>query len=837
VDLYVPVDYDEADLHGENDGEGHFTNITRHSMRHISTFTMGSDAADINNDGYLDIFTADMVSEDNYRSKANMSGMNPEKFYRLASPGEHYQYMFNCLQLNNGIGLFSEIGQLAEISKTDWSWSPLIVDMDNDGLKDITVTNGIYKDVRNNDYVAQRDKYIQEKRRQNLTPAQIGILALSKKAPTVRIANYVYKNLDGHRFQKVSSEWGFDFKGWTQGSAYGDFDNDGDVDFVVNNLNDIAQVYRNNGGAANASNYLRVNLKDAKNLTSRNSLVEIYYENNGYQLVEKSPTRGYCSHSEEVLHFGLGTVSKLDSVVISWPNKTQTRIRHVNANQTIIAKMADGKMPAPKRKKPSPHFALDSKPLIKHTHIENEYDDFETEVLLPHKMSHLGPHVSTADINNDGKDDLFVGGPSGSAGKLFVSSSAGFKEKSGPWSKYKNQEDLGSCFFDLDGDDDLDLYVTAGGNEEDIGSELYQDRLYINNGGSFSEGQLPELLTSSGCVTAADYDGDGDLDLFVGGRQIPGRYPYPASSFVLRNDYGTLVNATADVAPGLSSVGMVTDALWTDFDKDGDQDLVMVGEWMPITVFANNDGAFTNVTEVAGLGNTSGWWNTIEQADMDRDGDLDLIAGNLGLNIKYKASEKEPFKVYSYDFDENGTNDIVLSYYQKGKCFPVRGRECSSQQVPSIKKKFPSYHAFATATVEQVYSEHIDEALMLETENFSSLYLENKGGSYSSSELPIEAQFSTVHGIVPHDVNKDGNLDLILAGNYYQREVETIRSDASIGYLMLGNGKGKFKTIHPTIAGLELYQDVRDLKLIKTTRGLKLVGAINGDAMQFYSIN
>ena len=833
VDLYIPVDYDKADVHGDNDGNGNFTNIVNQSMRHLSMFSMGSDAADVSNDGFIDLFTADMVAEDNYRNKANMGGMNPENFYRVASQGEHFQYMFNCLQINNGNGLFSEVGQLAGLSTTDWSWSPLFADLDNDGLKDLTVTNGMFRDVRNKDYIDKRNKKRALQQSQNDLGSEPDMLPLIEIAPSVRIANYAYKNLGDLEFENVSSEWGFDFKGWTQGSAYGDLDNDGDIDLVVNNMNDVGQIYRNNGSVD--SNYLRVNLLDEKNHTSRNSMVEVYYGKVGYQLNEKSPVRGYCSHSEEVLHFGLGEVTKVDSVIISWPNKTQTRLRNVESNQTITADMSEGLKPTSKNEI-IPLFALDAKPIIKHTHTENEFDDYRTEVLLPHRMSHLGPHVSIADVNKDGKDDVFVGGPSGSQGKLFLSSGAGFKEKSGPWSKHGNQEDLGSCFFDIDGDNDLDLYVAAGGNEAPFGSEFLQDRLYINNSGIFIESQLPEIRTSNSCVKASDFDGDGDLDLFVGGRQLPGKYPYPTSSYILRNDDGKLTDATAEVAPALSQIGMVTDAVWTDYDNDGDDDLVMVGEWMPVTVFLNTDGELTDATATVGLANTSGWWNTIEQADMDADGDLDLIAGNLGLNIKYTASDEEPFTVYSYDFDSNGTNDIVLSYYQKGKCFPVRGKECSSQQMPFIKNKYPSYHAFANATVDQVYSEHIDKALKLEAQNFSSLYLENIGGNFTFSALPAEAQFSTVQGIVTHDVNNDGHLDIILAGNYYHREVETTRNDASIGYVMLGDGKGNFKTLHPTKAGLKMYQDLRDIKLIRTSAGIKLLGAVNGDQMQFYSL-
>lgn len=831
VDLYVTADYEGADAYYHNNSGTSFTNVVDESMRHLSNFSMGSDVADINNDGLMDLFVADMVAEDNYRNKTNMSGMNPEKFWALANAGFHHQYMFNTLQVNNGNGRFSEVAQLSEVAMTDWSWSPLMADFDNDGWRDIIVTNGLFRDVRNKDYHKERNKKTQVVDGKNFVNANTQLMPLIEMAPSVRISNYAYKNHGDFDFRRIDEEWGVNFEGWSQGSAYADLDNDGDLDLVVNNMNDPALIYRNE----THSNYLRIVPSSNSKKTVANTRADVFYQGQ-MQTAELATVRGYMSCSENVIHFGLGDVETVDSLVVTWPNGKRTVMTDVKGGTSLDLAMEEANA-GPANDNPAVLASKDSSPILDHQHTENDYDDYATEILLPHRMSTLGPHLSKGDMNADGIDDIYIGGAAGSSGSLWLSSGAGYQQQSGPWSKYSASEELGSCMFDADGDADLDLYVAAGGNEAGKDSPLNQDRLYINNGGSFSEAKLPSLVGSNSCVKAADVDGDGDQDLFVGGRQQPGKYPYHATSVLLKNDGGTFSDATSEWAPMLENIGMVTDAVFTDRDGDGDQDLILVGEWMAIRVLNNDGGTFSDQTESLGLANSTGWWNTVEAADMDGDGDLDLVAGNLGLNIKYKASEEQPFRVMSTDFDDNGTNDIVLSYYQQGKCFPVRGRQCSSQQMPMIKDKFPTYHDFAVATVDQIYGDKMDEALVLEAKTFSSVYLENTGSGYVLHELPVEAQFSAVQGIVIDDVDGDSNMDIIVAGNYYHREVETTRSDASIGYIFLGNGKGEFETVHPTVAGLELYQDVRDIAMVNHNGTKKLVAAINGGPMQSYTIN
>ena len=846
-DIYVACDFEEPDVYYENNGDGTFTNVINEKMRHLSTFSMGVDIADINNDGLMDIYVADMVAADNKRLKSNMSGMNPEKFWALAKGGYHYQYMFNAFQLNNGNGTFSEFGQMAGVSNTDWSWSTLFADYDNDGLKDLIVTNGLVKDIKNQDYRRRRnaamDSLANEFRARGEKPA-LNPMDFINMAPSVKLSNYVFQNNGDLTFTDRVKDWGFDDETWSHGAAYADFDNDGDIDIVLNNMNDLAYIYKNRAVENNLNSYLRIKLKgDKLNLNSLGARVWIYCDEE-MQVQEVSPVRGYYSRNEEILHFGVGNRKTVDKLVAWWPDGRQITLTDVKTDQLITLNQADAKENNPNPYLPSdqmmqPIAAIDMG--IDFKHEENNFDDFAREILLPHRMSHLGPSLASGDVNGDGLEDFFIGGPSGQAGALYLQETNGFTlSSSKPWSADQRSEDVGALFFDCDGDNDQDLYVVSGGNDFNENDRALQDRLYINDGkGNFRKatGKLPLMISSGSKARAADFDKDGDLDLFVGGRQIPGKYGLSTKSFLLENRNGKFFDKTADLAPGLVEAGMVTDASWTDFDGDGDQDLIVIGEWMPISVYRNDTGKFEEITGELNLQNTNGWWNTISSADFDGDGDSDYVVGNLGLNIKYKASESEPFKVFVKDFDNNGSHDVYLAYYDRdGVCYPVRGRECSSQQLPFVKKDFPNYATFSVATVDEVLGERKEGAVIKEVKMFESVYIENAGDNgFIIRNLPNEAQISPIFGIAPFDWNGDGHLDLLTAGNYYEREVETTRSDAGIGNILLGDGTGQFKALNSIYTGLKAYKDVRDVKVLQDANSNPLIIiANNNDFLEFY---
>lgn len=828
-DIYVSNDYGEPDMMYINNQDGTFTDKIRENTKHISFYAMGSDVADFNNDALPDIAVVDMASSDHFRSKTNMGSMQPEVFWASVANGKHYQYMFNTLQLNNGNGSFSDIGQLAGISKTDWSWSILLADFDNDGWQDISVTNGIQRDIRNNDFL--------NKVRQMATAGQKEFLVMDlvKLVPSNPLSNYLYHNEGGFTFENKAAEWGMGQANFTQGAAYADLDLDGDLDMVMNSNDMKGPIYENRWG--NARRYLRVKLVgNDKNRQALNSKVKIKYGDQ-VQVREATFTRGYLSASEPILHFGLGEVAQIDKLTVSWFDGTETVLENVKADQLLsISHQEAERGQAEAETPPSPLFAALEAPAFRHQ--ENDFDDYSREILLPHKQSTNGPALASADVNGDGKDDFYVGGAAEQAGVLFLQQADGAfaAAPQQPWYSDRGHEDVGALFFDADGDGHADLYVASGGSEWVPGSARYADRLYLNDGnGNFSKapaGTLPDNYESGQAVAAGDFDSDGDLDLFVGGRIVPGKYPAPANSYILRNDGGKFTDATAEVAEALNPLGMVTDALFSDYDGDGDLDLLVVGEWMPLTVLNNDGGTFSNQTAQAGLAQTGGWWWSIAEGDFDGDGDMDYMAGNLGKNAKFKASKEKPFLVYQSDFDENGTNDVVLAGYYKGKQVPVRGRECSSQQMPFIAEKYPTFEGFASASLEDIYSQQaLKQANKREVHGFySALFLNQGNGQLEKHKLPVEAQFAPVQDIQVTDINQDGTLDAILVGNLHGAEVETVRYDAGTGLCLLGDGAGHFRSLTVQESGLYAPHDARRIALLNG----KILVANNDEDLQLF---
>ncbi|UXX79805.1 FG-GAP-like repeat-containing protein [Reichenbachiella carrageenanivorans] len=841
-DLYVSNDFHSPDYFYFNNADGTFSERSREVTNHTALYGMGTDAGDINNDGLLDLIQLDMTPKDNRRSKANMASMNPPLFWESVNSDLHYQYMQNAVQLNNGIGkdglpVFSDIARLAGMALTDWSWSPLIADLDNDGWKDVFITNGTRRDINNKDYFAKI---------KNTWSADLSQRALELVAamPSEKISNYVFQNKHDLSFSNASQAWGLDFFGYSNGSAVADLDNDGDLDLVVSNIDSVATIHKNLSREQNQNNYIQISLSgNAKNKFGLGSKIQIEI-GDSIQYQELTLTRGFQSSSEPLVHFGLGDVEKIDKVSVTWPDGKSQTVKGVKANQRIVLFYKDSLVPAESSPKTETIFQDFTKASgIDFQHQENEFDDFQFETLLPHKMSNMGPGLAVGDINGDGLQDFFVGGASTFAGTAYIQKSDGTFEKSEsqPWEADALQEDIGAVFFDADNDGDDDLYVVSGGSEFDDSDALYQDRLYINDGtGQMvkDEKALPMLTTSGSCVVPFDFDQDGDLDLFVGGRLLPRLYPKPAKSYLLLNESTEsqviFKDVTEHMAPELSSAGLVTSAVWTDFNNDQLIDLMVVGEWMPISFYENTGSSFENVTSAYGFDETVGWWFSIHPFDFDQDGDMDYVAGNLGLNYKYKASKEESFDVYLSDYDANGKQDIVLGYYQEGIQYPVRGRQCSSEQIPAIKKKFKSYDEFAIASLKDIYTtKGLENSLHYQAKTFASSYIENLGdGQFVIKALPNEAQISSVNGFVSGDYNGDGLTDLVMAGNLYASEIETTRNDAGIGVMLEGTADAEFSAIPMAVSGINLPYDVKALSEIQLVDGIGILVASNNGPLK-----
>ena len=817
TDIYVGNDFIAPDFLYINQGDGTFKDESKSYFKHTTFYSMGTDVGDINNDGLADLFVLDMLPEDYKRSKTTMEMVEPKNFAQLVEWEYNYQYMHNMLHLNTGQGVFSEVSQLSGVQKSDWSWSVLLADLDNDQMRDIYITNGIYRNMTEQDLRARVQQTVNEKQRR-LSPTEILDLAGSTK-----IANYAFKNLGDLQFQKTIEDWGFNTPTFSNGAAVTDLDQDGDLDIVINNLNDPAFIYENqasktknhfigfkveNNERAIAEN-LKVNLRDANGQVT--------------QTTELMATRGFFSSSEPIAFFGLGDQSTVPVVEVIWPNGKMQVLKDVKADQYITLKAADAQS-----NYQNPGFGevafeeVTSSTLNSvFKHEENEHFDFYPQILLPHQQSQNGPFISVGDVNKDDLDDFFVGGAQGQAAALYLQQGDGtFQQKSvAAFNADRNHEDMGSLFFDADGDQDLDLYVVSGGFESPVNDAYYQDRLYLNDGkGNFSRAPsaLPQLTASGSCVKATDIDNDGDLDLFVGGRVVPDQYPYPPQNYILKNEGGTFQDVTAQVAAEITNIGMVTDAEWVDLNGDQVEDLILVGEWMDIRVFENQNGRLADVNAKYQLSNTTGWWNKITPVDLDGDGDLDFIAGNLGLNYKFHASEEKPFKVYCDDFDKDGAYDIVLAKSIEDDYFPIRGRTCSSEQMPFIKEKFPTFKDFANADLSGIYGqEQLDQALKYEATLFENVALIREGDQFLIKPLPMEAQIAPIHGIICEDFNEDGTPDLLIAGNHFGAEVETTKADAGNGLFLIGNGNGTFRPVPNYQTGVWLPHAVKDLKTIK----------------------
>lgn len=817
TDLYVSNDFNTPDNFYFNNGDGTFTDLIKETTQHTAFYGMGVDATDINNDGLMDFVQVDMTPADNFRSKANMASMNIPDFWKNIYAGFHYQYMYNTLQLNQGIRpngqpFFADVAKMSAIDKTDWSWASLFADFDNDGLNDLYVTNGTRRDINNKDFFNWLDRLDVKMK---VKYEELTFEELTEMLPSKKVDNYMFRNVDGQTFEQFNESWGIQFEGFSNGAAYADLDNDGDLEIVINNIDSIACIFKNNSIENGQGNFLKIKLEGSdKNPLGLGAKVRIKIGDKIY-LKEQTLVRGYQSSIDPVLHFGLGNIEKVDQLEVLWAEGKVNTLKNVSANQQLSVAFGKAQNSTDQNRDSQPVFAEASiAGLDDYTHKENDFDDFDYQILLPHMMSRLGPALAKADVNRDGLEDLFVGGAGGITPELYLQSTDG-SFSSQPFSSSEAAfEDVAATFFDADGDGDQDLYVVSGGNDFENGSELYQDRLYINNNGVFTRSNtLPSSTISGGVVLADDYDQDGDLDLFVGGRQSPRKYPMPVSSILLENkSEGGEIKFEVSNQKAFEDLGMVTSAIWVDLDGDQKNELVVAGEWMPITVFSLSNGIFNNETGRYGLENTVGWWNTLQKADFDNDGDEDLIAGNLGLNYKYKAKPEKTFDVYASDYDENGNLDIVLGYYQGDKQFPVRGLSCSSAQIPNIKKKFKNkYNDFAQATLVDIYGgQNLEEGIHYQAQDFSSVYIENTGSqNLKLSKLPFEAQTSSLNSMVILDYNNDGNLDILGGGNQFNSEVETPRNDACFGWLFEGDGAGHFKTVNNTESGLYVPYDIR----------------------------
>ncbi len=851
-DIYVTNDFISNDLLWINNHDGTFSEELSTYFKHTSANAMGNDIVDVNNDGLADVVALDMDPEDNFRKKMMLNSISYQKYQNSDHFGYNYQYVRNTLQLNQGprvgkndsvgVPAFSDIGFFAGIAETDWSWTPLVTDFDNDGNRDIIVTNGYPKDLTDHDFISYRNQAT------NIATKK----TILSQIPEVKLHNYAFKNNADLTFSDVTTSWGMDMPSFSNGAVYADLDNDGDLDVVVNNINSEPIVYNNNTRQklADSSHFLQIRfVGDNKNTNGLGAYANVYYDSTKMQYWENTPYRGYLSSVDSRALFGLGKTTKVDSVVIRWPNGKMQRIQNINADTLLVVNIADAKADFS-----FTHDVIATNTLFREisdsvnihfVHREKDFVDFNLQKLLPHKLSEFDPALAAGDIDNNGLDDMIIGGSVGYSAQVFLQQVNGtFLSKAltaDTGTDKKKSQDLGILLFDADNDGDADLYIASGGYINDHNNACYEDRFYVNDGkGNFKPDTtaLPKNLTSKFCVRAIDYDKDGDLDLFVAGRVDPWNYPKPVSSFIFRNDSKDgkikFTDVTSTVAKDLTNIGMVCDAVFTDFDNDGWQDLVLAGEWMPVTFLKNDKGVFKNVTAASGISTQTGWWNSIVPGDFDNDGDIDYIAGNVGQNSFYKASDQYPVSVYAKDFDNNGSYDAIPSLYlptsmedQAKREFPAQGRDDLIKQMIAMRSKFQSYRTYAMSTMDSVLSpEQLKGAIIYRANNLKSCYIRNDGnGKFSLQPLPTQAQFSMLCGMVADDFDGDGNLDVVINGNDYGTDVSTGRYDALNGLFMKGDGKGNFMPLTILQSGIYIPGNGKALVKLRSKSGSCLLAA------------
>ncbi|MEK7253603.1 MAG: VCBS repeat-containing protein, partial [Bacteroidota bacterium] len=818
ADFYVSNDYNVPDYLYLNNQNGTFRNALPDAIGHTSQFSMGNDVADLNNDGLPDLITLDMLPEDNARQKLLLAPDNYGKFDLNLRSGFYFQFMRNMLHLNNGNWgggvAFSEIGQYAGISNTDWSWSALAADYDNDGWRDLYVTNGYNRDYTNLDFINYMDDYVAKKGRL----VREDVLEIIKNMPASDVMNYMFRGSENLKFEQVNQAWGMAHISNSNGAAYSDLDNDGDLDLIVNNINNPAFIYENTSGK-NERNYLQIQLSGAGGNTQGIGVKVNVYAGGRQYFSEQYPARGYLSAVSDILHIGLGNAAKIDSLIVTWQSGKRQKRADIEVNSRVKLEEKNAEIAKPIQAAISPIFSPILSP-IEYFNSRLAARDFDRQKLLISQLSTHSPCMATGDLNGDGLEDFFIGGAAGqSASVYFQTKNGGFVLSKNPaFEQDKKSEAADAIIFDANDDGHPDIFIASGGYHNfQPNDPLLQDRLYLNDGkGVFkkSTGALPNLPGSKGCAAAADLNNDGHLDLFVGGRVVPGRYPEtPFSSIFLNDGKGNFSDQTAAVAPELASLGMVCDAAWADVSGDGQSDLIVAGEWLPVSIFVNNNGKLKNET-AAYLGkNYSGFWNRIAVADLNNDNKPDFIVGNLGTNTQIRASEAQPAELYFSDFDKNGSVDPVLCFYIQGESYPYLTRDELLGQMSFFRQKYTSYKNYSTATLEELFSKsELSKAGHLIANHLeTSVFLSNATGKYDILPLPAEAQYSPIHAIHILDFDKDGNQDLLLCGNNNNLKLRLGKADANYGMLFRGDGKGAFKYIDQMTSGLRLKGDVRSI--------------------------